>query len=70
MLWSGRLADLACDYGLWCSNVKLKERHMHECRQGLNCGGAPLHDTAAESHTLFNPAPPEARLKAESYSLY
>ena len=45
----------------------LKERHMHECRLGCNCGPAPLHDTAAaaESHRLFNPAPPEVGLKAE-----
>jgi len=45
----------------------LKERHMHECRLGRNCGRALLHDTAvgAESHRLFNPAPPEAGLKAD-----
>jgi hypothetical protein len=45
----------------------LKERHLHECRQGRNCGRALLHHTAAAtlSHTLFNPAPPEAGLKAD-----
>jgi hypothetical protein len=47
--------------------AKLIERHMHECRQGLNCGSAQLQDTAvvAQSHSLFNPAPPEAGLKAD-----
>jgi hypothetical protein len=46
----------------------LKERHMHECKLGRNCGRDLSHDTApvAESHRLFNPAPPEAGLKAES----
>jgi hypothetical protein len=36
----------------------LDERHTHECEQGLNCGRALLHDTAAtaQSHRLFNPA--------------
>ena len=37
----------------------LKERHMHECKMGHNCGRALLQDTAAgaESYRLFNPAP-------------
>jgi len=45
----------------------LSERHMHECKQGRNCGRALLHDTAglAQSHRLFNPAPPEAGLSAD-----
>ena len=46
----------------------LKERHLHECRQDRNCGRALLHDTAAATsgHTLFNPAPPEGVLIADS----
>src|SRR5436853_5397191 len=47
----------------------LSERHMHECKQGRNCGRALLHDTAglAQSHRLFNPAPPEAGLSADRW---
>jgi hypothetical protein len=43
----------------------LKERHTHECGQGHSCGRALLKHSAAfrQSHRLFNPAPPVARLK-------
>jgi hypothetical protein len=48
----------------------LDERHTHECEQGLNCGRALLHDTAAiaQSHRLFNPAQPVAVLDADTGS--
>lgn len=50
----------------------LTERHMHECRLGHNCGRALLHHTAAvaESHRLFNPAPPEVWLTADRALLH
>lgn len=40
----------------------LKKRHMHECELGLNCGSAPLHDTA-DRYPKSQPASTDAALK-------
>jgi len=46
----------------------LAKRHAHEWESGRSCGRALLKDNAtfANSHRLFNPAPPEAMLAPET----